>query len=97
MIRTKAIQTLTFAMLLAFACSIGYGQTVRSAIINSTTKQITISGTELLPTSGTPAVYLDGELLTLVSYTTTEIVADLPAGLPAASARSSHIGCLVAS
>jgi hypothetical protein len=77
-------------MLLLFAASlVAYGQTpvVRSAIINSTTKQITIAGTSLLPASGSPVVYLDGELLTLVSSSGTQIVADLPTGLPAGSFR----------
>jgi hypothetical protein len=58
-----------------------YGQTpvVRSAIINSTTKQITIAGTSLLPASGSPVVYLDGEQLTLVSSSSTQIIATMPA------------------
>jgi hypothetical protein len=82
-------------MLLLFAASLfatssirAYGQTpvVRSAIINSTTKQITIAGTSLLPASGPPAVYLDGVLLTLVSSSSTQIVASMPA-LPAGSFR----------
>jgi trimeric autotransporter adhesin len=67
-----------------------YGQTtpvVRSVTINYTTKQITIAGTSFLPASGPPAVYLDGVLLTLVSSSSTQIVADVPAGLPAGSFR----------
>jgi hypothetical protein len=81
-------------MLLFFAASLfttsmmAYGQTpvVRSAIINSTTKQITIAGTSLLPASGSPVVYLDGEQLTLVSSSSTQIMATMPA-LPAGSFR----------
>jgi hypothetical protein len=82
-------------MLLFFAASLfatssirAYGQTpvVRSAIINSTTEQITIAGSSLLPASGPPAVYLDGEQLTLVSSSSTQIVATMPA-LPAGSFR----------
>jgi hypothetical protein len=76
-------------MLLLFAASlVAYGQTpvVRSAIINSTTKQISIAGSSLLPASGSPVVYLDGEQLTLVSSSSTQIVAAMPA-LPAGSFR----------
>jgi IPT/TIG domain len=76
-------------MLLLFAASlVAYGQTpvVRSAIVNSTTNQITIAGSSLLPTSGSPVVYLDGELLTLVSSSSTQIVATMPV-LPAGSFR----------
>jgi trimeric autotransporter adhesin len=77
-------------MLLLFAASlVARGQTpvVRSAIVNSTTNQITIAGSSLLPTSGSPVVYLDGELLTLVSSSGTKIVADMPSGLGAGSFR----------
>jgi hypothetical protein len=79
---------LLFAASLFAASMMAYGQTpvVRSAIINSTTKQITIVGSSLLPASGSPVVYLDGNLLTLVSSSSTQIVADLPA-LPAGSFR----------
>jgi hypothetical protein len=77
------------AMLSAFASSIVYGQTpvVRNAIIDSKTQQIGIAGTDLLPLSGPPSVYLDGVLLTLVSSSSTKIVADLPGGLPPGSFR----------
>jgi hypothetical protein len=61
--------------------------TVISTTINSTTKQITITGTNLLPSSGSPVVHLDGATLTLVSSTSTQIVADLPTGLTAGSFR----------
>src|SRR5271163_3618349 len=87
MIRTK-LETLALAILAALASTVAYAQTpvVRSATINSTT--ITIEGSNLLPTSGSPAVYLDGVLLKLVSSSSTHIVAELPtAGLPAGSLR----------
>jgi trimeric autotransporter adhesin len=76
------------ASLFATSSMMAYGQTpaVRSAIINSTTKQITIAGSSLLPASGSPVVYLDGELLTLLSSSSTQIVATMPA-LPAGSFR----------
>jgi trimeric autotransporter adhesin len=66
-----------------------YGQTptVVSTTINYTTKQIAIVGANLLPSSGSPVVHLDGALLTLVSSSSTEIVAALPAGLTAGSFR----------
>jgi hypothetical protein len=72
-----------------FTLSMGYAQTpvVRSAIISSTTSQITIAGTNLLPASGPPVVYLDGILLTLFSSSSTKIVADMPAGLSSGSFR----------
>jgi hypothetical protein len=87
-IRTKIFQTLVPAVLSLFTCAVAFGQTpvVRSAIINSTTKQITIAGSSLLPASGSPVVYLDGELLTLISSSSTQIVATMPA-LPAGSFR----------
>jgi hypothetical protein len=76
------------ASLFSTSSMMAYGQTpaVRSAIINSTTKQITIAGSSLLPASGSPVVYLDGELLTLLSSSSTQIVATMPA-LPAGSFR----------
>jgi len=79
---------LLFAASLLATSMMAYGQTpvVRSAIINSTTNQITIAGSSLLPASGSPVVYLDGELLTLVSSSSTKIVATMPA-LPAGSFR----------
>ncbi len=79
--------TVVMAVLSVFASSIAYGATpvITSAIINSTTKQITIVGTNLLPASGSPVVDLDGVALTLVSSSSTKIVADLPAGLAAGS------------
>ncbi len=89
MTRTNVIQTLTLAILSAFVCLIASAQTsvVRRAIVDYTTKQITIAGTSLLPTSGSPTVTLDGIALTLVSSSSTKIVADLPSGLGAGSFR----------
>jgi hypothetical protein len=87
MIRTK-VETLALVILSVFASTAAYGQTpvIRSAIINSTT--ITIGGSNLLPTSGSPVVYLDGVVLTLVSSSSTHIVAELPTtGLPVGSLR----------
>ena len=61
--------------------------TVGSAIINSTANPatITITGADLLPAAGSPVVKLDGAILTLVSSSSTQIVAELPAGLAAGS------------
>ena len=61
--------------------------TVESAIIDSTANPatITITGADLLPATGSPVVKIDGARLTLVSSSSTQIVADLPAGLAAGS------------
>jgi hypothetical protein len=72
------------AILSVFATHIAYGQVIRSAIINSTTQQITIAGSSL-PAS--PSVTLDGISLTVVSSSSTKIVADLPSGLTAGTYR----------
>jgi hypothetical protein len=80
---------LAVLLVVVVASRIAYSQTtpvVRSAIVDYATQQITIAGSSLLPTSGAPVVHLDGELLTLVSYTSTQIVADMPT-LPAGSFR----------
>jgi len=52
-----------------------------SATINSAANQITITGLNLAPATGTPAVGLGNAELTAVSATATEIVATLPASL----------------
>jgi hypothetical protein len=64
---------------------------VISAIVNTATipPQVTISGNNLTPVTGAPAVNLDATGLILVSYTNTQIVAKLPSGLPAGSFRLS--------
>ncbi|MGC9952314.1 MAG: IPT/TIG domain-containing protein [Bryobacteraceae bacterium] len=54
--------------------------TTVSAIVNSATKQITITGTSLTAT-GASVVKLDSATLTLVSSASTQIVANLPAGI----------------
>jgi hypothetical protein len=54
-----------------------------SAVVNVVQNQITIAGEHLIPKKGSPTVDLDGTLLTLVSSSSTQIVADLPAGLGA--------------
>jgi predicted cation transporter len=60
--------------------------TIVSAIVNSATKQITITGTSLTAT-GAPVVKLDSTTLALVSSASTQIVANLPAGLAAGTYR----------
>ena len=60
--------------------------TIVSASVNSATKQITITGTSLTAT-GAPVVKLDSTTLTLVSSSSTRIVANLPAGLAAGTYR----------
>src|SRR5580693_8369421 len=56
------------ATLSLLACSIAYAQTpvIGGAIVYPTVKELLILGTNLVPTSGSPVVYLDGNLLTLV-------------------------------
>ena len=65
------------------SAAMAYAQTptIVSAIVNSTSKDIYISGVNLTPTAGAPVVKLDSITLTLVSYASTEIVAEVPAGL----------------
>ncbi|HXM42663.1 MAG TPA: IPT/TIG domain-containing protein [Bryobacteraceae bacterium] len=60
--------------------------TIVSAVVNSATKQITITGASLTAT-GAPVVKLDSATLTLVSSSSTQIVANLPAGLAAGTYR----------
>ncbi|MGA2741121.1 MAG: IPT/TIG domain-containing protein [Bryobacteraceae bacterium] len=60
--------------------------TIVSAIVNSATKQITITGASLTAT-GAPVVKLDSATLTLVSSSSSQIVANLPAGLAAGTYR----------
>jgi hypothetical protein len=55
---------------------------IESAAINSVTNQITISGVNLLPATGMPAVGLGNAGLTVVSATAATIVATLPPSLP---------------
>jgi hypothetical protein len=45
---------------------------VVSAIVNSVAQQITITGTNLAPTAGSPVVKLDALLLTLLSSSSTQ-------------------------
>lgn len=89
--KTSSIVALRLAVAVAIlsmsASWTAYGQTIVSATISSQRKQITITGANLLPATGSPMVYLDGSLLTLVSSGSTEIIADLPAGLTAGSYR----------
>jgi len=54
-----------------------------SAVADLVHSQITIAGQRLTPATGSPVVTLDGTTLTLVSAASTQIVADLPAGLGA--------------
>jgi hypothetical protein len=71
-------------------CSAAMAQTqvptIVSAIVNSATQQITITGTSLSAT-GAPVVKLDSTTLTQVSSTSRQIVANLPAGLAAGTYR----------
>ena len=88
-VRISAIRKTGAAVAWLICSALAQAQTpvVVGTAINYTTKQITIAGTNLLPSSGSPVVHLDGASLTLVSSTSTQIVADLPAGLAAGSFR----------
>jgi hypothetical protein len=61
--------------------------TVESAIIdyNANPATVTITGADLLPATGSPVVKIDNSTLTLFSFNSKQIVADLPAGLAAGS------------
>lgn len=52
-----------------------------SALVNPTTKQITITGSNFMPATAAPTVTLDSIKLTVVSSTTAKLVATLPATL----------------
>jgi hypothetical protein len=52
-----------------------------SAVLNTASKQITISGTNFMPATTAPTVTLDGTKLTLVSSTTVKVVAAQPTTL----------------
>jgi len=71
------------------SAAMAYAQTptIVSAIVNSATQQITITGVSLTPATGAPVVKLNSMTLTLVSSSSTLIVADLPTGLAAGTYR----------
>jgi hypothetical protein len=77
------------ATLSLLACSLAYAQAtvIDRAVVNPTVAELLILGTNLVPTSGTPVVYFDGKLLTLVSYSGTQIIAKLPTPLVTGSFR----------
>ncbi|HEX3892092.1 MAG TPA: IPT/TIG domain-containing protein [Terracidiphilus sp.] len=71
------------AALLALVPSLSYGGiipilTVNSTTINYSTNQLTITGTGFSAIKKTPAVVMTGKLLTIVSFTESQIVATLP-------------------
>src|SRR5579871_4454587 len=59
----------------------GTTPSIIAATIDYPTQEVTITGAQLAPATGSPTVKLDGQALTLVSSTASEIVAHLPAGL----------------
>lgn len=58
-----------------------------SAIVNPAVGQITLVGSNLAPATGAPVVKLDLITLTLVLFSSAQIVADLPAGLASGTYR----------
>jgi len=83
MIRNRLTATITLPILSVFACTIAYGQTpvVRSVTIDSGTQQIFISGVSLSSPDFDAVVKLGSGTLALVTIATTEIIAEVPAGL----------------
>jgi len=59
----------------------GQNPVITTATINSAANQIAITGLNLAPATGTPAVGLGNAELTVVSASATQIVATLPASL----------------
>jgi hypothetical protein len=83
MIRNRLTATITLPILSVFACTIAYGQTpvVQSVTIDSGTQQIFISGVSLSSPDFDAVVKLGSGTLALVTIATTEIIAEVPAGL----------------
>jgi hypothetical protein len=54
---------------------------IESTFVNTSTNQLTITGSDFKPSSSAPKVNLDNNVLVLVSSTNTKIVATLSAGL----------------
>src|ERR1035438_6017603 len=54
---------------------------IESTFVNTSTNQLTITGSDFKPSSSAPKVNLDNNVLVLVSSTNTKIVATLPTGL----------------
>ena len=85
---TRLTATAALSLFLMLASAAAFGQPViQSAGINYATGEISISGSNLLPASGSPVVVLNGTTLTLVSSSNTQIVADIPMGLPEGTLR----------
>jgi hypothetical protein len=77
--RMIAVAILLFAPLLAIAASTV--PVVQSGNINYLTNVITLTGSNFEPAKTKPTVLFDGSALTLSSFSNTQIVAALPAGL----------------
>jgi hypothetical protein len=58
---------------------------VDNAVVNSALTQITVSGSGFSPNSEAPQVRLNGSAITVVSFSDTQFVANLPGGLSAAT------------
>jgi hypothetical protein len=85
--RTLFLVLLCGAAAIPLAQAAGTAASVTSVTIDYATQPqtITIVGKLLAPATGSPVVDLDATKLTLVSSSATQIVADLPAGLVAAT------------
>jgi len=86
----KRLAVLLFALML-FAVTAWSATTpvVLSAVINNSTKQITITGASFSPAGTAPTVALDNTTLSVVSFTNQSAVANMLAGLKAGSYRLS--------
>lgn len=74
--RKQYVLSVVLALALCIPALAGVGFNVQSAVPNYNTNQVTINGTGF--GSQTPKVDLDGQPLTVVSHTSTQIVANLP-------------------
>jgi len=85
--RTLCLVLLCGSAGIPLAQAAGTAASVTSVVIDYATQPqtITIAGKLLAPATGSPVVDLDATKLTLVSSSATQIVADLPAGLVAAT------------
>src|SRR5690349_19448810 len=67
------------------------GPVIQSAIANFTTNTITVTGQNFSPTQAAPAVTLGNTALSLVSFSNTKIIANLPSSAPPASYKLSVV------
>lgn len=79
MSKIKLLVVLLFAPLFGVAASTV--PVVQSGTINYLTNQITLSGSSFEPGKAAPKVLFNGTVLTLISFSNTQVVATLPSGI----------------